>query len=166
MAEGNWVRRGAGAVALGCLALPAAACGSGRSAAQPRAPVRRASAASYLAIAQAGNKRLEIDFDQLEERDHNRLAAAKADLRDAASTERLFDQRLMRIAFPPATETVARQLYSVNQARASLTTAAAASTSLRQLHMYEPRLTAANGPVEQAVKTIRRQLDLPPPPND
>jgi hypothetical protein len=118
-----------------------------------------------LAIAQAGNQRLDVDFDRLEERDSNRLAAADADLRDAASTERLFDRRLMRIAFPPAIETVARQLYRLNEARASLTEAAAASASLRQLHRYQPRLTRANVPVEQAVKTIRRQLGLPPPPD-
>jgi hypothetical protein len=76
----------------------------------------------------------------------------------------LFDRRLLRIVFPTETERVARLLYWVNQARARLTTAAAASTSLRQLHAYEQRLTAANRPVEQAVRTIRRQLGLPPPP--
>ena len=54
-------------------------------------------------------------------------------------------------------------LYRVNQARAQVTAEAAASTSLRQLHAWERRLAAANGPVEQAVKTIRRQLSLPPP---
>jgi hypothetical protein len=54
-------------------------------------------------------------------------------------------------------------LYRVNQARAVLTTAAAASASVRQLHAYQRRLNAANRPVEEAVKTIRRQLGLPPP---
>ena len=117
-----------------------------------------------LTIAISGNRRLNADFDPLEDRDRNDLARAKADLRDAAATERLFDGRLLRIVFPTETEQVARVLYRVNQARATLTTAAAASTSLRQLHAYEQRLTAANRPVEQAVRTIRRQLGLPPPP--
>jgi hypothetical protein len=174
MAGENWIRCGAGAVALGCIALLAAGSGSRRPA-QPQvraagafaaSPAGRTVAADYLAIAQAGNQRLDVDFDRLEGRDRNRLAAAKADLRDAASTERLFDRRLMRIAFPPETETVARLLYRLNEARASLTEAAAASTSLRQLHLYQPRLAAANRPVEQAVTTIRRQLGLPPPPDD
>lgn len=174
MAVESWGRCGAGAVALGCVALLATGCGSGRSVAQPRTPAarklaaspeRRALAASYLAIARAGNQRLDIDFDRLEGPDRNRLAAADADLRDAASTERLFDRRLMRIAFPPETETVARLLYRLNEARANLTATAAASDSLHRLHLYQPRLTAANGPVEQAVKTIRRQLGLPPPPD-
>jgi hypothetical protein len=75
----------------------------------------------------------------------------------------LFDRRLLPIVFPPETEQVARLLYRVNQARAALTTAAAASASLRQLHAYQRRLSAANRPVEQAVRTIRRQLGLPPP---
>jgi hypothetical protein len=117
-----------------------------------------------MVIATAGNRRLDADFDPLEKRDRNDLARAKSDLRDAAATERLFDRRLLRIAFASETERVAQDLYRVNQARARLTTAAAASTSLRLLHAYEPRLDAANGPVEQAVKTIRRQLGLPPPP--
>jgi hypothetical protein len=125
---------------------------------------RRALGARYLVIARAGNRRLDADFDPLEERDRNDLARAKADLRDAAATERLFDHRLLRIVFPPATERVARGLYRVNEARARLTTTAAASTSLRRLHAYEPPLDAANRPVEQAVRAIRRQLGLPPPP--
>jgi hypothetical protein len=115
-------------------------------------------------IARAGNRRLDADFDPLEQRDRNDLARAKADLRDAVATERLFDRRLLQIVFPSETERVAHDLYRVNQARAMLTAAAAASMSLRQLHAYEPRLDAANRPVEQAVRTIRRQLGLPPPP--
>lgn len=162
MAGEKWVLCG---VALGCVAL-AAGCGSGRPAAKPRAAEGRSPAAGYLAIAQAGNKRLDVDFDRLEERDHNRLAAATADLRDAASTERLFDQRLMRIAFPPEIEGVARRLYRVNEARASLTTVAATSTSLRQLHLYQVRLNKANEPVELEVVTIRHLLGLPPLPDD
>ena len=120
-------------------------------------------AARYLVIARAGNERLEDDFDPLEKRDRNHLAAAESDLRDAAATERLFDRRLLRISFPAKTERVARRLYRVNQARAKLTIAAAASISLRQLHAYERRLDTANAPVESAVRTIRRQLGLPPP---
>jgi hypothetical protein len=114
-------------------------------------------------IAKAGNRRLDVDFGRLEGRDRNRLAAAQADLRDAVATERLFDRRLLTIVFPPGTEQIARLLYRVNQARARLTSAAAASTSLRQLHAFQRRLTAAGRPVEQAVRTIGRQLGLPPP---
>lgn len=124
----------------------------------------RALGVRYLVIATAGNRRLNADFDPLEGRDRNDLARAKADLRDAAATERLFDRRLLRVVFSSETERVAHDLYRVNQARARLTTVAAASTSLRRLHAYERRLDAANRPVEQAVKTIRLQLGLPPPP--
>ena len=163
------------ATVLGCAAL-LAGCGAhvgasahqsaSRSAATNGAAVgapRRVLAARYLLLARAGNRRLEADFDPLEGRDRDHLAAAQADLRDAASTERLFDRRLRGIKFPPKTERVARELYRINEDRAKLTATAAVSTSLRRLHAYEPRLDAANGPVEQAVKTIRRQLDLPPP---
>lgn len=180
MAGMRRVRRGAGAVVLGFVAMTAVGCGPGRPAAPSPAtstessapsgsatkPGRSTPAARYLAIARAGNRRLDIDFDRLEGRDRNRLAAADADLRDAASTERLFDRRLMRIAFPSRIEPVARRLYRVNQSRARLTAAAAASTSLRQLHHYQPRLEAANKPVEREVREIRRRLGLPPPPVD
>ena len=174
----GWGRSRGGAAALGCAALVCAGCAAGKPAAPPPRSLRQAAAngglavgsarralgGRYLTIATAGNRRLNADFDPLEDRDRNDLARAKADLRDAAATERLFDGRLLRIVLPTETEQVARVLYRVNQARATLTTAAAASTSLRQLHAYEQRLTAANRPVEQAVRTIRRQLGLPPPP--
>jgi hypothetical protein len=157
----------------------AAGCGSGRAGAPAHEPAarsavnrglavgsaRRALAARYLVIATAGNRRLNADFDPLEGRDRNDLARAKADLRDAAATERLFDRRLLGIVFPAETERVVHDLYRVNEARARLTTVAAASTSVPQLHAFERRLDAANRPVEQAVETIRRQLGLPPPPS-
>lgn len=178
MAGGGRARPGVATVAVGCAVLLSAGC----TAAKPASPAahrpasaasaaggfasgsaRRALAARYLAIANAGNRRLNAAFGRLRGRDRNRLAAAEADLKGAAATERWFDRRLLEIAFPSRTEQAARVLYRVNQARAALTTAAAASTSLRQLHTYQRRLTAANRPVEEAVKTIRRQLGLPPP---
>jgi hypothetical protein len=175
MARCGVTHRAAAAV-LGCAALLGAGLAAGPSAlARESAPrtvakgglatgaARRALAAKYLVIAKAGNRRLEADFDPLEKRDRNDLVRAKADLSDAAATERLFDRRLLRIVFPLETERVARDLYRINQARARLTAAAAASTSLPALHSYEPVLDAANAPVERAVATIRRQLGLPPP---
>jgi hypothetical protein len=170
-------RAGLAAAVLGCTALVDAGCAADRAPVTARestaraistsAPATgaalRASAARYLVIAEAGNRRLEADLDPLERRDRDSLARAQADLRDAAATERLFDRRLLRIAFPPAIEPVARELWRVNEARATLTTAAAASSSLHQLQGYEPRLKAANRPVEGAVRTIRHDLGLPPP---
>jgi hypothetical protein len=160
---------------LACIALLAAGCSGINHASPPAgtppagtAPAAtaadtRALAARYLAIAQAGNRRLEHDFDGLEGRDRGNLAAARADLRDAAATELLFDRRLLAIAFPPGTERIARLLYEANQARARLTGEAAASTSLRQLRAYQRRLDEANRPVEDAVQVIRSQLDLSSP---
>ena len=167
----------AAGVVLGCAALLAAGCSAGNrpaaaapahtSHAAPAGPAispaqRKMAARGYLAIARPANRRLETDFDGLKE-DGGNLAAAQADLRDAAATEREFDRRLLALKLPPATEAVARRLVTVNEARARLATAAAASTSLSQLHGYQPRLTAANKPVEDAVRVIRRQLGLPPP---
>lgn len=124
---------------------------------------RRALAVRYLAIAEAGNRRLEIDFDGLKKHDRRNLARARADLRDAAATERLFDRRLLAIGFPAPIERIARALVWLNEYRATLTTQAAGSQTLAQLHRYELRLAAANRPVEQAVRLIRSKLGLPPP---
>lgn len=119
--------------------------------------------ARYLAIANVGNQQLETDFDRLDGPDQEHLAASRADLRDIAATEHLFDRCLLAIAFPPRTEAVARSLYTVNEARAELTTTAAGAASLPGLAGYEQQLKAANAPVEDAVTTIRKQLGLPPP---
>jgi hypothetical protein len=124
---------------------------------------RRELAARYLAIATAGNRRLEAEFGRLDGRDRAHLSAARRDLRQAAATERLFDRRLLGLAFPAATERIARFLYWANQERASLTAAAAASASLARLRAAERRLDLANKPVEQAVAIVRSRLGLPPP---
>jgi hypothetical protein len=171
--------RACAAAVAGWVMLVTAACAGGRPSGPvpPRPAAAYASpaagsaagsarwvlAARYLAIAVAGNRRLEIDFGRLAGRDRSHLAAARADLRDAAATERLFDQRLAGIVFPAGTEKFARLLVQSNEARSALTAAAANSVSLSQLRAYERQLTAANGPVEEAVDVIRGQLGLPPP---
>jgi len=168
---------GAGAI-LACAALlatgcadaspPAAAPSARPSHATPAAPAisparRKAAACQYLAIAGPANHRLDVDFDGFDDNARDNLAAAEADLRDAAATEHRFDRRLLALTLPAATEAIARLLVTANQARARLTETAAASTSLSQLRGYRHRLTAANAPVEEAVRAIRSQLDLPPP---
>jgi len=161
------------ALAAGCTPGPPRSPTSARPAPVPRSStaaltsgVRRALAAQYVVIARAGNRRLEIDFDGLEDRDGRDLAAAEADLRDAAATERLFDRRLLAMTFPPALEALARTLFEVNESRASLTARAAASTSLGELAWYRPQLDTANGAVERWVRALRRQMGLPPPDTD
>jgi hypothetical protein len=127
---------------------------------------RRALAARYLVIAKAGNRHLEIDFNRFNGRDRRHLAAAEADLRDAAATERLFDRRLLAMPLPPGIEAVARELVAVNEKRAALTSAAARSRTLSQLDALRPRLEAVNGPVAEGSLVIRAQLGLPPPQTD
>ena len=126
---------------------------------------RRSAASQYLAIAKAGNRRLDHDFDRLQGPDRNDLRRSRADLRDIAAAEHTFDRRLMRIKFRPRVERTARSLYRSNQRRAMLTKTAAGSTSLREVRDYEQLLNAANRPVERAVRTLRRELGLPPPPS-
>ena len=163
-------RAAAAGLAAACAVLLAAGCASSQPPKPPEGaavpastPPARALAARYLAIAQPANRQLDHDFDGLQDTENTDLAAAEADLRNAAATERRFDRQLIAIAFPPRTEPIVRLLITVNQARAALTGTAAATPSLRQLHGYQPRLDAANEPVEEAVTVIRSQLGLPPP---
>jgi len=139
-----------------------AACGSATSGARTSSSDHIAVAREYLAIAAAGNRHLERDFDGLRA-DHSDLALARAYLRDAAATERLFDRRLLRLPLSAPVEVVARLLVAANQSRARLADKAAASASLPELRAFEPRLTAANAAVEEAVTVIRSMLGLPPP---
>ena len=152
----------------------AAAAVGGYAAGRDAAPVTASAssrpgseaAAAYLTIATAGNKQLDTDFDRVHGPDRSNLGAAKADLRDIAATEHLFDSQLTALTLPAGPEGWAHTLITVNEARAALTTQAAASTSLAQLASYQSRLTAANVPVEQAVTAIRAELGLPAPDSD
>jgi hypothetical protein len=123
---------------------------------------RRVLAARYLAIATVGNRGLDRAFHGLDGPDHGDLVAARADLHDAAATERLFDRSLLAIVFPSAIEATAHAVVSVNEARAKLTSRATASASLQQLFRYQPQLLAANDAVVQQVRILRTQLGLPP----
>ena len=158
--SGGWRRAAATIVVIVAAAVAGGLVGA-NAASSPARP-----AAAYLAIAQAGNARLETDFDRLHGPDRTDPATADADLHDIAATEHLFDQRLANLALPPDAERWARTLIGVNEARAALTRQAAASRTPAQLAGYQARLTAANVPVEQAVRAIRAELGLPPPETD
>jgi hypothetical protein len=136
--------------------LAACASGSRRDALSPLAT-------RYLAIADAGNRRLDRDFDALKGGDHNDLARAQADLRDIVDTERTFDHALLALPLTPPTRATALALVAANEARAALTAEASTAATLDALHADEPRLAAANAPVERQVEAIRHQLGLPPP---
>jgi hypothetical protein len=120
-------------------------------------------AKQYLTIANAGNRSLDHDFDRLESSDPRDLPAARADLHDAAATERRFDRAVLKLSLPPAMAKTAAALVRVNETRAALTTRAATAGSVVELHTYQQELAAANTPVEDQVKTLRTQLGLPPP---
>lgn len=178
-------RLAASCVIAASAAALTAACGStpasqppgtpataGPAAASPAAPgpaptaadqARRVAAARYLAIARPANRRLDHDFDSFGDSSRDNLAAAKADLRDAAATERKFDRQLLALKLPTAAEAVARIMVTANRSRLQLTETAARSGSLAALRRYAPLLTAANAAVEDAVRVIRDQLGLPPP---
>jgi hypothetical protein len=171
----------AGSVLLGSALLAAGCASSGPASQSPesQSPASQSPAASgtavtsaeltamaarYMAIARPANRELDREFDGFD--DHVKdgdLAAARADLRAAVVTERRFDRQLIALSFSPRTEPFVRLLYRVNQARAELTSTAAAATSLPELRGYQRRLDAANEPVEDAVRVIRAQLGLPPP---
>jgi hypothetical protein len=124
---------------------------------------RRALAAAYLRIAKPANDRLEVEVDGFNERQRDDLAAARADLRAEAATERRFDRRLLRIGFPARIAATARWLVLVNQNRIALTDLQARAPSLAAVRSLDGRHKAADTAVEVQVRIIRRDLGLPPP---
>ena len=130
-----------------------------------RAPHQESSAAAaeYLAAAEPANRRLDAEVQSYAGHEHRNLAAAEAALRAETVTERWFDQRLLKIPFPPSVAATARALARANERRAELTVRQAGSPSLAALQSYTSRHQSADAAVETQVKAIRRALGLPPP---
>ena len=137
---------------------------SGSAVATPLAPARRkALARRYLAIAGPANHRLDHEVDGFADHQRSDLAAAEADLRAEAVTERRFDRQLAAIPFPPWIAVMARATILANQSRAALADREARSASLARLHSYAARHRAADASVEFGVRLVRQALTLPPP---
>jgi hypothetical protein len=152
-----------GALALVAVGIAASVAGCASSPASPAATPTGGAAAAYLAIAEEFNKQLDHEFDGLADAERGDLTSARTDLRQIAATERAFDQRLAALSLPSGADATARALITANEARAALTTQAAASGTLDQLDSYKARLTAANAQVERPVRVIRAELGLPAP---
>ena len=152
-----------GTVVLVGASLLSSACGGAHEPVAPSHSGLAELATQYLRIAEPANRRLEVDFDALAGPDSNRLARALGDLRDAASTERMFDRDLLRLSLPPAVEATARDLVRTNESRADLTSLLSATSSLEQLRRQEKSLSTANAAVEVYVRSVRHQLGLPAP---
>lgn len=162
-ANDRWVVR-CGALALVAVGIATSVVGCASSPASPAAATPTGgAAAAYLAIAEEFNKQLDHEFDGLADAERGDLTSARTDLRQIAATERAFDQRLAALSLPSGADATARALITANEARAALTTQAAASGTLDQLDGYKTRLTAANAQVERPVKVIRAELGLPAP---
>jgi hypothetical protein len=137
---------------------------AGQSGSTPLAPARRkALARRYLAIARPANHRLDHEVDGFADHQRSDLAAAEADLRAEAVTERRFDRQLAAIPFPPWIAVMARATILANQSRAALADREARSASLARLHSYAARHRAADASVEFGVRLVRQALTLPPP---
>ncbi len=167
------------AALLGLVALAAGGCASGQSPSpaaqstrQVAAPATgaarsssvRAAAASYLAIAEPANHRLDEETGSYAKDVHRNLAAARSDLLAEAATERWFDQRLTLISLPPPIAATARAMILANQRRISLTEQQARSMTRAEMASFSSPHKAADAAVEAQSRIIRRQLGLPPPP--
>lgn len=136
---------------------------SGASSSPGAAPALSPSAARYLAIATAANRRLEIANDGYKKDELTNLTAAKADLRSEVATETSFDQQLARLPLPRSVASIARALILANEQRGALTARQARSASLAQLRSFDARHRATDAAVEVQVRLLRKALHLPPP---
>lgn len=120
-------------------------------------------AADYLRIATPANRQLDHEADGYDDHAHDNPAAAAMALRAEAVTERWFDERLVRIPFPPAIGATARALVRVNERRIDLTDLQARSVTYASLRSFTVAHRAADAAVEAQVRMMRRELGLPPP---
>lgn len=91
----------------------------------------------------------------------NNLAAAQVALMAEVTSEHAFDTSVTRITFPPAVAAIAKALVRANEARATLTTKQAQSTSFAQLRSFNRRIAVAGVAVQKDVKLIRTALASP-----
>jgi hypothetical protein len=126
---------------------------------------KKALAAAYMAIALPANHRLDKEVNSYNDHARDDLAIAETDLREEAATERWFDRRLLKIAFPSTIAVTADALVRVNSKRIALTTEQARAMTISELLAFNARHRAADAAVEIQVRIIRRQLGLPPPDN-
>jgi hypothetical protein len=129
----------------------------------PAAPKLSASAARYLAAANAADHSLEVSNDAYKKNELSNLAAARSDLRAEVATESQFDNQLAQIPFPLSDASIVRALIAANQQRGALTARQARSTSLAQLRSFDARHGATDAAVEVQVRLLRKALGLPPP---
>ncbi len=122
-------------------------------------------AAEYLSIAMPANRQLDHEVDGYDDHAHDNLAAAGTALRAEAATERWFDERLVKIPFPPGIGATARALVRVNERRIDLTELQAQSATYAGLWSLTVAHKAADAAVEAKVRIMRRELGLPPPGN-
>jgi hypothetical protein len=148
--------------ALLCLVLAMAGCTT-----HPTGPNNGINmlASSYMAIAVPANHHLDKEVDSYNEHARDNLAVAVADLRAEVATERWFDERLLKIAFPPDIAATAKALVRVNNQRIALTTQQTQAMTIAELVAFNAKHRAADAAVETQVRIIRRQLGLPPPSN-
>lgn len=153
-------------MALVCVVLATALASAGCAAhAKSGGNGKKALAAAYMAIAGPANHRLDTEADSYNDHARDDLAIAETDLREEAATERWFDRRLLKIAFPSAIAATADALVRVNNKRIALTTEQARAMTISELLAFNARHRAADAAVEVQVRIIRRQLGLPPPDN-
>jgi hypothetical protein len=150
-------------LAAGCTPLRSSAGHTGQAPHQQSSSSAAAAAAEYLAAVEPANRRLDAEVQSYSHHEHRNLAAAEAALRAEAVTERWFDQRLLKIPFPPPAAATARALVRANERRAELAVRQAGSPSLAALQSFTRRHQSADAAVEAQVKAIRRTLGLPPP---
>jgi hypothetical protein len=123
-------------------------------------------AAAYLAIALPANRRLDKEVDSYEDHERDDLAIARRDLRAEAATERGFDSKLLKIAFPIDVKAIAWELVQANNERIALTERQSRAATIARLRGFDKRHKTADAAVEDQVRIIRIDLGLPPPDSD
>jgi hypothetical protein len=118
-------------------------------------------ASQYLAVIIPATQQLNTDAAAYAASEGDHLAVAEAALKAEATSERALDASLTAFAFPPAIAPLARALINANQARATLTTTQARSSSLGRMRSFDHQVQLADAAVQAEMKLVRAAVDAP-----
>lgn len=118
-------------------------------------------ASEYMAIATPATQQQKVDVAAYTASEGNNLAAAETALTAEVASDHAFDANLASIEFPSAITPIAAALIRANQARASLVTEQARSTSLNRLRSFNRRVQTANAAVQTQMNLILKAVGAP-----
>jgi ribonuclease D len=122
----------------------------------------QALASQYQAIMTPASQQLNADMAAYAANDRHHLAAAEAALTADVTAQNALDASLAGLKFPPAIAPLAQALIRAGQARATLITEQARSSTLTQLRSFNRQVRLASAAIQIQLNHIVKALHSSP----